>query len=194
MLPVVCQLTLLRSRKGQALPGAHVYAAIGVLVLVRISGRSVLTAIAVVVAGRVKAVFSTASTSSSRRAAQPVRDPAAERGVAEIFVKPTTHPPSPVSTCSARPLRLPVLFGRRRSHLRSYHPAPRAARPPGRTVAAVHCAICARPTGRRSRRMFPRQFPFADSAPAAPQRPAVPAELFYDSWLDYLYWDTELDP
>src|ERR1700676_5554264 len=116
------------------------------------------------------------------RGAQPVvRNSAAERGVAEIL-RQADHPSGlyPVQRLPARPLRLPVLFGRRRSHLRSHHPA-QQGRPDhlgkrrrrllalqsaqGQFDAAAGADVSAAAAIR------------ADGAPAASQRPAVPAEL-----------------
>src|ERR1700682_743520 len=115
-----------------------------------------------------------------------VRSPAFEIQLPSVvslqsFVKPTLHPAlHPHQRLPARPLRLPVLFGRRRSHLRSHHPA-QQGRPDH--------------LGKRRRRLFALQpaqrQPDAaagadgskaaairtDSAPAASQRPAIPAEL-----------------
>jgi len=44
-------------------------------------------------------------------------------------------------------------------------------------------------------RMFPRQFPFAPTVHQLHRngRLFLPNYL-HDSWLDYFYWDTELDP
>src|SRR6266849_813366 len=44
-------------------------------------------------------------------------------------------------------------------------------------------------------RMFPRQHPFAPTVHQLPRNGRLfPPNYLHDSWLDYLYWDTELDP
>ena len=44
-------------------------------------------------------------------------------------------------------------------------------------------------------RMFPRQFPFAPTVHQLHRNGRLfPPNYLHDSWLDYLYWDTELDP
>ena len=43
--------------------------------------------------------------------------------------------------------------------------------------------------------MWPRQKPLrADRARPAFQRPPFPPNYLHDSWIDYLYWDSELEP
>src|SRR3984957_15814973 len=144
-----------------------------------------LSAVSLVVAGRDQGGIP--RPSQYRRALRPrsaqslVRDSAAQRRVAEILRKANhTSRLYAVQRVPARPFRLPVLLGRRRSHLRSHHPAQQ-----GRTDDL----------GERGRRLFALQpaqgQPDAaagadvseatavrtDSAPAASQRPAVSAEL-----------------
>ena len=44
-------------------------------------------------------------------------------------------------------------------------------------------------------RMFPRQPPFAPTVHQLHRNGRLfPPNYLHDSWLDYLYWDTELDP
>jgi hypothetical protein len=44
-------------------------------------------------------------------------------------------------------------------------------------------------------RMFPRQAPFAPTVHQLHRKGRLfPPNYLHDSWLDYLYWDTELDP
>ena len=44
-------------------------------------------------------------------------------------------------------------------------------------------------------RMFPRQHPFAPTVHQLHRNGRLfPPNYLHDSWLDYLYWDTELDP
>ena len=44
-------------------------------------------------------------------------------------------------------------------------------------------------------RMFPRQAPFAPTVHQLHRNGRLfPPNYLHDSWLDYLYWDTELDP
>src|ERR1700730_19268004 len=144
-----------------------------------------LSAVSLVVAGRDQGGVS--RSRQHRRTLRPcgaqplVRNPAPERGVAEIL-RQADHASRlhPVQRLPARPLRLPVLYGRRRSHLRSHHPA-QQRRPDhmgkrrrgllalpsaqGQSDAAAGADVSAAAAIR------------ADGAPVAPQRPAVPAEL-----------------
>ena len=44
-------------------------------------------------------------------------------------------------------------------------------------------------------KMFPRQAPFAPTVHQLHRNGRLfPPNYLHDSWLDYLYWDTELDP
>ena len=44
-------------------------------------------------------------------------------------------------------------------------------------------------------RMFPRQPPFVPTVHQLHRNGRLfPPNYLHDSWLDYLYWDTELDP
>ena len=44
-------------------------------------------------------------------------------------------------------------------------------------------------------RMFPKQAPFAPTVHQLHRNGRLfPPNYLHDSWLDYLYWDTELDP
>ena len=44
-------------------------------------------------------------------------------------------------------------------------------------------------------RMFPSQMPFQPSVQHLHRNGRLfPPNYLHDSWLDYLYWDTELDP
>ena len=134
------------------------------------------------------------------RSAQPfVRDAAAERRVAEV-VRQADHAPGvhAVQRLPARQVRLPVLRRRCRPDLRPHRPA-----------------LARRPhdLGERRRRLLALQsaqgqhdaaggahVPVAATLPAhgpsaASKRPASSRPNYlHDSWMDYLYWDTELDP
>jgi 5-methylcytosine-specific restriction endonuclease McrA len=47
----------------------------------------------------------------------------------------------------------------------------------------------------RQARMLPRQHPFAPTVHQLHRNGRLfPPNYLHDSWLDYLYWDTELDP
>jgi hypothetical protein len=44
-------------------------------------------------------------------------------------------------------------------------------------------------------RMYPRQMPFAPTVHQLHRNGRLfPPNYLHESWLDYLYWDTELDP
>src|SRR6266478_9087986 len=144
-----------------------------------------LSAVSLVVAGRDQGGVSRSRQHRRTlrpRGAQPlVRDPAAERGVAEIL-RQAQHASRlhPVQRVPARPLRVPVLLVQRRSHLRSHHPA-QQRRPyhlgkRGRRVFAVQSAQ-GQPDAAAGADVSKAVPVRPDGASAASQRPAVPAEL-----------------
>ena len=104
----------------------------------------------------------------------------------------------PVQRVPARPLHLPVLRRARGSDLRPRRSrARRAGRPPGRTSSPpARPAICARATACPARSRCSRsQKPYAPTVHDLHQNGRLfPPNYLHESWLDYLYWDTELEP
>jgi len=133
------------------------------------------------------------------RGAQPVvRNSVAERGVAEILCAAVDASRlHPVQRIPARPLRLPVLLGRRRPHLRP-HRAALQGRPDhlGKRRSSLLAVQSAQGQSDAAAGADVPQAGAvrANRAPAASQRPLFPPNYLHDSWLDILYWDTELDP
>ena len=115
------------------------------------------------------------------------------------FVKPTTPPRlHPVQRVPARSLRLPVLLRRRTT---SPSITSSRARKGGQTTwenVVAACSPCNLRKGNltpQQARMFPRQAPFAPTVHQLHRNGRLfPPNYLHDSWLDYLYWDTELDP
>ena len=127
-----------------------------------------------------------------------LRDVPAERGVAqglcEAGAAPGVHA---VQRVPARPLPVPVLRRQGRPDLRSRHPAlARAAARPGTTSSPpARRAISRRPTGCPARSRCGRmQAPFQPTVHDLHNNGrAFPPNHLHESWLDYLYWDIELE-
>jgi len=111
------------------------------------------------------------------------------------FVKPTTHPAFTRFHVFLRD-RFVCQYCLAHDDLTSTHHTEQRRPDHWENVVAA-CSPCNLRKGNltpQQARMFPSSTPSAaDGAPAARQRPAVPANYLHDSWLDYLYWDTELD-
>ena len=135
---------------------------------------------------------------------QAVHSPSLEMKLPSVvslktFVKPSTHPGlHAVQRVPARPLLLPVLRLARRPDLRS-SAAALARRPHhldqrGRRLLGLQSAQ-GQHDDRRRRKMWPSQMPFQPSVQHLHRNGRLfPPNYLHESWLDYLYWDTELDP
>jgi len=204
-LPVVCHLTLLRSKNGGQERYLNARVSQGgwpVLVLMRTSARS---AIIRCLSGRGRTrsrrcslTASISSSTTTARCAVLRSRFAAERGIAEILRQADhasrLHPVQRVSCATAssasiaRPTTiLPSITSSR---------AARAARPPGKTWSPpVRLQPAQGQLTPQQARMFPRQPPFAPTVHQLHRNGRLfPPNYLHDSWLDYLYWDTELDP
>ena len=134
---------------------------------------------------------------------QAVHSPSLEMKLPSVvslktFVKPSTHPGlHPVQRVPARPLLLPVLRLARRPHLRSSAAALARRHTTWSNVVAA-CSDCNLRKGNMTpteARMFPSQMPFQPSVQHLHRNGRLfPPNYLHQSWLDYLYWDTELDP
>src|ERR1700732_5102621 len=144
-----------------------------------------LSAVPLVVAGRDQGGVSRSRqhrrTLRPRRAQPLVRDSIAERGVAEIL-RQADHASRlyPVQRVPARPFRLLVLLGQRRSHLRSHRAAQQRRTDHvgkrGPRLFAVQPAQ-GKPDAAAGTDVSKATPVRADGASAAPQRPAVPTKL-----------------
>ena len=89
--------------------------------------------------------------------------------------------------------------GRSAEHLTFDHLIPRSRG--GRTMwtnVCTACGVCNLRKGNRLPRecgMFPRRYPYEPSTQILQEHGRqFPPNYLHDSWLDYLYWDTELEP
>ena len=129
-----------------------------------------------------------------------LRDAVAERRLLKSFVKPTTPPGlHPLQRLPARPLRLPVLrLAARTSPSITSSRASKGGHTTWENVVAA-CSPCNLRKGNltpQQARMFPRQRALSRRRVHQLHRNGrlFPPNYLHDSWLDYLYWDTELDP
>ncbi len=133
---------------------------------------------------------------------QVVRSPSFEFRLPSVvslktFVKPASTPPfTRFQRFPARPLHLPVLRLQGRPDVRSSHPRSRG----GKTTWLNVVTACSRAISARAG-ICPAMWTCGeqhalppDGAAAARQRTSVPANYLHESWQDFLYWDTELDP
>ena len=117
----------------------------------------------------------------------------------KTFVKPSTQSRlHPVQRVPARPVLLPVLRLARRPHLRSSAAALARRHTTweqrGRRLLALQSAQGQHDAG-GSAGCGPSQMPFQPSVQHLHRNGRLfPPNYLHDSWLDYLYWDTELDP
>ena len=114
------------------------------------------------------------------------------------FVKPTTHPAFTRFNVFLRD-RFHCQYCGSPDDLTFDHIIPRSKG--GQTTwenVVAACSPCNLRKGNMSPqqvKMFPRQTPYARPCTSCTATAALfPPNYLHDSWLDYLYWDTELDP
>jgi 5-methylcytosine-specific restriction endonuclease McrA len=114
------------------------------------------------------------------------------------FVKPTTHPAFTRFNVFLRD-RFVCQYCTANDDLTFDHIVPRSKG--GQTTwenVVAACSPCNLRKGNltpQQARMFPRQPPFAPTVHQLHRNGRLfPPNYLHDSWLDYLYWDTELDP
>jgi 5-methylcytosine-specific restriction endonuclease McrA len=114
------------------------------------------------------------------------------------FVKPTTHPAFTRFNVFLRD-RFACQYCLSGDDLTFDHIVPRSKG--GQTTwenVVAACSPCNLRKGNltpQQAKMFPRQQPFAPTVHQLHRNGRLfPPNYLHDSWLDYLYWDTELDP
>ena len=114
------------------------------------------------------------------------------------FVKPTTHPAFTRFNVFLRD-RFTCQYCGEREDLTFDHVIPRSKG--GQTTwenVVAACSPCNLAKGDRLPRevdMFPRQTPYAPSLMDLHRNGRLfPPNFLHESWMDYLYWDTELEP
>ena len=164
----------------------------------RISVAELLPALAVVVAGRdqggvpervnIVALYEKA-----------VRSPSFEMKLPSVvslktFVKPSTHPAFTRFNVFLRDKFVCQYCGAD-DDLTFDHLVPRLRRPPGSTWwRPARCNLRKNNMTMAEAHMFPSQMPFQPTVHHLHATAGCFRNYLHDSWLDYLYWDTELDP